>query len=185
MWLNGGSMSRVAKCPIVIPSGVNVQLDLQDISIKGKYGHLSRTIHQSVKIEFLNNQIIFSPRLGFSNGWAQAGTSRALVNSMIIGVSEKFSKKLQLSGVGYRVSITKDNIINMSLGYSHIITYHLPKGINAENLSPTEIIIQGIDKQLVGQIAANLRSYRTPEPYKGKGIRYSNEVVRIKEAKKK
>ncbi|WAI11690.1 MAG: 50S ribosomal protein L6 [Buchnera aphidicola (Macrosiphum albifrons)] len=178
-------MSRVAKCPIVIPSDINIQLDLQDILIKGKYGHLSRTIHRSVKIEYLNNKIIFSPRLGFSDGWAQAGTSRALVNSMIIGVSQKFSKKLQFSGVGYRVSIIKGNVINMSLGYSHMITYHLPKGINVENLSPTEIIIQGIDKQLVGQIAANLRSYRVPEPYKGKGIRYSDEIVRMKEAKKK
>ncbi|QIQ42069.1 MAG: 50S ribosomal protein L6 [Buchnera aphidicola (Microlophium carnosum)] len=178
-------MSRVAKCPIVVPSDISIQLNLQDISIKGKYGHLSRTIHESVKIEYLNNKIIFSPHSGFSNSWAHAGTSRALVNSMIIGVSKKFSKKLQLSGVGYRVSITKGEIINMSLGYSHIITYYLPKGINAENPSPTEIIIQGIDKQLVGQIAANLRSYRIPEPYKGKGIRYSDEIVRIKEAKKK
>jgi large subunit ribosomal protein L6 len=178
-------MSRVAKCPIIVPSEIDIQLDSQVISIQGKYGHLSRTIHQSVKIEYLNNKIIFSPRLGFSDGWAQAGTSRALVNSMIIGVSKQFEKKLQLSGVGYRVSITKGNIINMSLGYSHMITYSLPKGINAKNPSPTEIIIQGIDKQLVGQISANLRSYRIPEPYKGKGVRYADEVVRLKEAKKK
>lgn len=178
-------MSRVAKCPIIVPSNINVQLDFQVISIKGKHGNLSRTIHQSVKIEYLNDKIIFEPRLGFSDAWAQAGTSRALVNSMIIGVSEKFSKKLQLSGVGYRASITKGNIINMSLGYSHNIIYYLPKGIDVENPSPTEIIIKGIDKQLVGQIAANLRSYRTPEPYKGKGIRYSDEVIRMKEAKKK
>jgi len=178
-------MSRVAKCPIIVPSEIDIQLDSQVISIKGKYGYLSRTIHQSVKIEYLSNKIIFSPRSGFSDGWAQAGTSRALVNSMIIGVSKQFKKKLQLSGVGYRVSITKGNIINMSLGYSHMITYSLPKGINAENPSPTEIIIQGIDKQLVGQISANLRSYRVPEPYKGKGIRYADEIVRMKEAKKK
>ncbi|QCI16158.1 50S ribosomal protein L6 [Buchnera aphidicola] len=178
-------MSRVAKCPIIVPSNINIRLDSQIISIKGEYGELSRTIHQSVQVEYLNNKIIFSPRLGFSDGWAQAGTSRALVNSMIIGVSKKFIKKLQLSGVGYRVSIMKDNVINMSLGYSHIIKYYLPKGIDVENPSPTEIIIKGIDKQLVGQIAANLRSYRIPEPYKGKGIRYSDEVIRIKEAKKK
>ncbi|WAI18356.1 MAG: 50S ribosomal protein L6 [Buchnera aphidicola (Acyrthosiphon caraganae)] len=178
-------MSRVAKCPIVVPSDINIKLDSQNISITGKYGYLSRTIHRSVKIEYLNDKIIFSPYSGFSDGWAQAGTSRALVNSMIIGVSKKFSKKLQLSGVGYRFSITKGNIINMSLGYSHIIEYFLPDGISVENSSPTEIIIQGIDKQLVGQIAANLRSYRVPEPYKGKGIRYSDEIVRMKEAKKK
>lgn len=178
-------MSRVAKCPIIIPIGVNVKLNFQLISIQGKHGDLSRTIHQSVKIKHLENKIIFTPRLGFSDGWAQAGTSRALVNSMILGVSKKFNKKLQLSGVGYRISINKGNIISMSLGYSHPITYSLPEGIYAESPSPTEIIIIGIDKQLVGQIAANLRSYRVPEPYKGKGIRYSDEVVRIKEAKKK
>ncbi|QCI24013.1 50S ribosomal protein L6 [Buchnera aphidicola (Macrosiphoniella sanborni)] len=178
-------MSRVAKCPIIVPSDINIKLDLQLISIKGKYGYLSRVINKSVKIEYLNDKIFFSPRSGFSDGWAQAGTSRALVNSMIVGVSEQFIKKLQLSGVGYRVSITGSNVINMSLGYSHIITYNLPKGVFADNPSPTEIIIRGIDKQLVGQIAANLRSYRTPEPYKGKGIRYSDEIVRIKEAKKK
>ncbi|CAL4326561.1 50S ribosomal protein L6 [Buchnera aphidicola] len=178
-------MSRVAKCPIFVPSDIDVQLDSQVVLIKGKYGHLSRTIHRSVKIQYLNNQIVFSPRLSFSDAWAQAGTARALINSMIIGVSKRFSKKLHFSGVGYRVSITKENTINMSLGYSHVITYCLPKNIAVENPSPTEIIVKGIDKQLVGQIAANLRSYRIPEPYKGKGIRYSDEVVRIKEAKKK
>ncbi len=178
-------MSRVAKQPIFVPSDIDVQLNSQVILIKGKYGHLSRIVHQAVKITYLNNKIIFSPHSGFSDGWAQAGTSRALVNSMIIGVSKKFSKKLQLSGIGYRITITKSNIINMSLGYSHIITYCLPEGIHAKSPSPTEIIIEGVDKQLVGQISANLRSYRVPEPYKGKGIRYSDEVVRIKEAKKK
>ncbi|QIE02187.1 50S ribosomal protein L6 [Buchnera aphidicola] len=178
-------MSRIAKCPIIIPSDINVQLDLPIISIQGKYGQLSRVINKSVNIEYLNNKICFSPRSGFSDGWAQAGTARALVNSMIIGVSKQFIKKLQLSGVGYRVSITSDNIINLSLGYSHVIKYYIPQGIKIDNPSPTEIVIRGIDKQLVGQIAANLRSYRKPEPYKGKGIRYLNEVVRIKEAKKK
>lgn len=178
-------MSRVAKRPIFIPSDIDVQLNSQVILIKGKYGHLSRTIHRSVKIQYLNDQIFFSPRLSFSDAWAQAGTARSLINSMIVGVSERFSKKLHFSGVGYRVSITKGNIINMSLGYSHPITYCLPENIDVENPSPTEIIIKGIDKQLVGQISANLRAYRMPEPYKGKGIRYSDEVVRIKEAKKK
>ncbi|QCI22335.1 50S ribosomal protein L6 [Buchnera aphidicola] len=178
-------MSRIAKRPILVPSNVNVELHEQVISIQGKYGHLSRTIHQSVKIEYLENKIMFFPRAGFSDSWAQAGTSRALVNSMIIGVSEKFTKKLQLSGVGYRVSMAKNNVISMSLGYSHPITYSLPQGISIENPSPAEIIVKGIDKQLVGQIAANLRAYRVPEPYKGKGIRYSNEIIRIKEAKKK
>jgi large subunit ribosomal protein L6 len=178
-------MSRVAKRPILIPENIKVKLNAQLISIEGKHGYLSRVIHDSVKIKYFDNQITFSIYSGFPNAWAQAGTSRALVNSMIIGVSKKFSKKLQFSGVGYRVSITKDNIVNMSLGYSHSIMYSLPPYISVENPSPTEIIIHGIDKQLVGQIAANLRSYRKPEPYKGKGIRYSDEIIRIKEAKKK
>jgi large subunit ribosomal protein L6 len=178
-------MSRIAKRPIVVPSDIDVQLNLQNISIKGRYGHLSRVINHAVEVRLLNNTITFFPRLDCDNGWAQAGTARSLVNSMILGVSKKFIKKLQLSGVGYRVSVTKENIINMSLGYSHPIVYSLPKGISAKNTSPTEIVLQGIDKQLVGQIAANLRSYRRPEPYKGKGVRYSEEQIRIKEAKKK
>lgn len=178
-------MSRIAKCPIVIPSDINIKLNCQLISIEGKYGHLSRTIHKSVEVKKSNNQITFFPRSGFSDGWAQAGTSRSIVNSMIIGVSKKFSKTLQLSGVGYRVSVVKDNIINMSLGYSHTIIYHLPNNIHVKNPSSTEIVIYGVDKQLVGQVAANLRSYRLPEPYKGKGIRYLDEVIRMKEAKKK
>ncbi|QCI19023.1 50S ribosomal protein L6 [Buchnera aphidicola] len=178
-------MSRIAKRPISIPKDIKIELNDQFISIQGKYGCLSRTIHDAVEVKYINHTIIFSARLGFSDGWAQAGTSRALVYSMIVGVSEKFSKKLQFSGVGYRVSMTKDNIINMSLGYSHPILYSLPPYIEVECLSTTEIIIKGIDKQLVGQVAANLRSYRKPEPYKGKGIRYSDETVRVKEAKKK
>ncbi|QCI18562.1 50S ribosomal protein L6 [Buchnera aphidicola (Aphis nasturtii)] len=178
-------MSRVAKRPISIPKDIKVELNSQSISIEGKYGHLSRIIHRSVEVKYVNNIITFTARLGFSDGWAQAGTSRALVYSMITGVSKKFSKKLQFSGVGYRVSITQDNIINMSLGYSHPILYSLPPCIEVEYLSPTEIIIKGVDKQLVGQVAANLRSYRKPEPYKGKGIRYEDEIVRVKEAKKK
>ncbi|QCI17307.1 50S ribosomal protein L6 [Buchnera aphidicola (Aphis helianthi)] len=178
-------MSRVAKRPISIPKDIKIKLDSQLISVQGKYGCLSRTIHSAVEVKHLNNIITFKARLGFSNGWAHAGTLRALVYSMIIGVSEKFSKKLQFSGVGYRVSITQNNTINMSLGYSHPILYSLPPHIEVEYLSPTEIIIKGVDKQLVGQVAANLRSYRKPEPYKGKGIRYSDEIVRVKEAKKK
>ncbi|QNS01684.1 MAG: 50S ribosomal protein L6 [Buchnera aphidicola (Pentalonia nigronervosa)] len=178
-------MSRIAKRPIVVPEDVDVKLNLQLIFVQGKYGHLSRMIHPSVEVKYSKNKIFFLPRLEFSDSWAQAGTSRSLVNSMVLGVSKQFNKKLQLSGIGYRVSISEGNIINMFLGYSHPIIYHLPKGIHVEITSTTEINITGIDKQLVGQVAANLRFYRIPEPYKGKGIRYSNEIVRIKEAKKK
>jgi len=178
-------MSRIAKCPIIVPTDINVTLNEQKISVQGKYGLLSRIIHQSVLIKLLNEKIIFSARSRFFNGWSQAGTARALVNSMIIGVSRKFRKTLQLSGVGYRFSVVKNHIIDMSLGYSHNIQYHLPSSIDIEKSSSTEITLSGIDKQVVGQIAANLRNYRKPEPYKGKGIRYLNEIVRIKEAKKK
>ncbi|AWH90308.1 50S ribosomal protein L6 [Buchnera aphidicola (Melanaphis sacchari)] len=178
-------MSRIAKRPIHVPENIQVQLNQQLISVKGKYGHLKRIIHDAVEVKYSNYTIVFSARPGFSDGWAQAGTSRALVSSMVTGVSEKFFKKLQFSGVGYRVSIVKENIVHMVLGYSHPILYTLPPDINVEVISPTEIIIKGIDKQLVGQIAANLRSYRKPEPYKGKGIRYSDETIHIKEAKKK
>ncbi|MBZ2278984.1 MAG: 50S ribosomal protein L6 [Buchnera aphidicola] len=178
-------MSRIAKIPILVPSDVIVELSQQLILIKGKYGHLSRLIHKAVSVKYADQKIIFSARSSFSDGWAQAGTSRSLVYSMIIGVSKKFIKKLQLSGVGYRVSIPNNNIISMSLGYSHVIEYRLPKDVSVSSPSPTEIILEGIDKQLVGQVAANLRFYREPEPYKGKGIRYENEIVHIKEAKKK
>ncbi|UDG81623.1 50S ribosomal protein L6 [Candidatus Profftia lariciata] len=177
-------MSRVAKTPIIIPIGVIIKLKGQKISIKGKNGELSRIIHNAVEVKHVNNTLIFSPREDFANAWAQAGTTRALLNIMIIGVTKGFIKKLQLVGVGYR-AILQDNFVHLSLGFSHPVKYNLPIGITAECLSPTEIVIKGSDKQLVGQVAADLRAYRRPEPYKGKGVRYADEVVRIKEAKKK
>ncbi|CAL4043895.1 50S ribosomal protein L6 [Buchnera aphidicola] len=178
-------MSRIAKNPVVIPSGVEINLKEQQIFIKGKHGELTYIFHKSVIIEQKKSLLFFTARLNYVDGWSQAGTSRALVYSMIIGVTEGFSKKLQLIGVGYRISLTKKNVINMSLGYSHPIKYELPCGVSAEITSQTEVVLKGANKQLVGQVAANLRSYRIPESYKGKGIRYENEVVRIKEAKKK
>ncbi len=177
-------MSRVAKAPIVIPAGVEIKLNGQAISIKGKNGELTRTIHDAVEVKHADNSLTFGPRAGFADGWAQAGTARALLNGMVIGVTEGFTKKLLLVGVGYRAAI-KGNVVNLSLGFSHPIDHSLPAGISAECPSQTEIVLKGADKQLIGQVAADLRAYRRPEPYKGKGVRYADEVVRTKEAKKK
>ncbi|GFN45093.1 50S ribosomal protein L6 [Candidatus Regiella insecticola] len=177
-------MSRVAKAPVVIPAGVEVKLNDQVISIKGKNGELTYTVHPAVKVEVTEkNTLIFELHQGADN-WAQAGTTRSLVNAMIIGVTEGFTKKLVLVGVGYRASV-KNNWVELALGFSHPIKHQLPQGITAECPSQTEIVLKGANKQVVGQVAADLRAYRSPEPYKGKGVRYADEVVRIKEAKKK
>ncbi|WP_392552269.1 50S ribosomal protein L6 [Orbus wheelerorum] len=177
-------MSRVAKAPVVIPAGVEVKLNGQVISIKGKNGELSRSINDAVVINQEDGVIKFSPREGVSDAWAQAGTARALINSMVVGVTDGFTKKLQLVGVGYRAQL-KGNAIGLSLGFSHPIEHQLPAGVTAECPSQTEIILKSADKQLIGQVAADIRAYRRPEPYKGKGVRYADEVVRTKEAKKK
>lgn len=177
-------MSRVAKMPIVIPPGVTVKLNDHLICIKGKNGKLTRTIHHDVKVECVNNKLIFTSHKNSTNSWAQAGTARSLLNAMIIGVTQGFVKKLYLVGVGYRATIEND-IISLSLGFSHLIKYKLPVGITAKCPSQTEIVLEGLDKQIIGQVAAELRAYRLPEPYKGKGIRHADEKVRTKETKKK
>ena len=177
-------MSRVAKAPVVIPAGVDVKIDGQVITIKGKNGELTRTLNNAVEVKHADNALTFGPRDGFVDGWAQAGTARALLNSMVVGVTEGFTKKLQLVGVGYRAAI-KGNAVGLSLGFSHPVEHPLPAGIPAECPTQTEIGLKGADKQLIGQVAADLRAYRRPEPYKGKGVRYADEVVRTKEAKKK
>ncbi|MBC9129796.1 50S ribosomal protein L6 [Frischella sp. Ac48] len=177
-------MSRVAKAPVVVPAGVEVKLNGQEITIKGKNGELSRSINNAVVISQEASEIKFAPRKGAADAWAQAGTARALVNAMVIGVTTGFTKKLQLVGVGYRAQL-KGNSIGLSLGYSHPIEHVLPAGVTAECPSQTEIILKSADKQLIGQVAADIRAYRRPEPYKGKGVRYADEVVRTKEAKKK
>jgi len=177
-------MSRVAKAPVVIPAGVEVKLNGQVISIKGKNGELTRTLNNAVEVKHVDNTLTFAPREGFADGWAQAGTSRALLNGMVIGVTEGFTKKLQLVGVGYRAAV-KGNAVSLALGFSHPVEHALPAGITAECPTQTEIVLKGADKQMIGQVAADLRAYRRPEPYKGKGVRYADEVVRTKEAKKK
>ena len=177
-------MSRVAKAPVVVPAGVDVKINGQEVSIKGKNGELSRTINKAVEVKHADNALTFAPREGFADAWAQAGTARALLNSMVIGVTEGFTKKLQLVGVGYRAAV-KGNSVSLALGFSHPVDHALPAGITAECPTQTEIVLKGADKQLIGQVAADLRAYRRPEPYKGKGVRYADEVVRTKEAKKK
>ncbi|UXI01561.1 50S ribosomal protein L6 [Photobacterium sp. TY1-4] len=177
-------MSRVAKAPVVIPAGVEVKLNGQEITVKGGKGELTRTIHDAVVLSQEENAITFGPREGVEKAWAQAGTARALVNNMVVGVTEGFTKKLILKGVGYRAAI-KGNAVGLTLGFSHPVEHELPAGIKAECPTQTEIVLTGTDKQLIGQVAADIRAYRSPEPYKGKGVRYADEVVRTKEAKKK
>lgn len=178
-------MSRIAKSPIIVPKEVKVMLNDSMIHVQGSFGSLSYNIHKFVKVKYKDNVLVFTTKNNDSKSWAQAGTTRSLVHSMIVGVSKGFVKKLKLSGVGYRISLSNNNVINMSLGYSHNVQYILPEGIVAESPSTTEIVLKSANKQLVGQVASNLRRYRIPEPYKGKGIRYEHEVVKIKEAKKK
>ncbi|GLS84875.1 50S ribosomal protein L6 [Paraferrimonas haliotis] len=176
-------MSRVAKAPVSIPAGVEVAVNGQEVTVKGK-SSLTRVFNSAVEISVADNQVTFAPREGFANGWAQAGTARALINNMVKGVSEGFEKKLQLIGVGYRAAV-KGKSISLTLGFSHPVEHALPEGVTAEAPSQTELVIKGADKEVVGQVAAEIRAYRAPEPYKGKGVRYADENVRRKEAKKK
>lgn len=177
-------MSRVAKAPVAVPAGVQVTLNGQLLTVKGKNGELSREIHNAVEVKYEADTLTFAPKAGIVNADAQAGTGRALVNAMVIGVTEGFTKKLQLVGVGYRAQM-KGNTVALSLGFSHPVEHELPAGVTGECPSQTEIILKSADKQLIGQVAADIRAYRKPEPYKGKGVRYADEVVRTKEAKKK
>jgi large subunit ribosomal protein L6 len=177
-------MSRIAKAPVDIASGVEISIAGQEVTVKGKNGTLTRVFNEAVEIVQEDNQVKALPREGMANAWAQAGTARSLLNAMVIGVTEGFEKKLQLNGVGYRAQ-AQGNKLNLTLGFSHPVAYEMPAGISVETPSQTEIVVKGADKQVVGQVAANIRGYRPPEPYKGKGVRYSDEVVRRKEAKKK
>ena len=176
-------MSRVAKNPVKLPQGVEAKLNGQELSIKGAKGALSLNLHPTVEVVQEDGELRFAARAGSLN-MAMAGTTRALVNNMVIGVSQGFERKLQLVGVGYKAQ-AKGQVLSLALGFSHPVDYELPQGVTAETPSQTDILIKGVDKQLVGQVAAEIRDFRRPEPYKGKGVRYSDEVVRRKEAKKK
>ncbi|MDG1732240.1 MAG: 50S ribosomal protein L6 [Thalassotalea sp.] len=177
-------MSRVAKAPVSIPAGVTVTLSGQDITVKGPKGELARTIHSDVVVSQEESSIITTIANDVKGAWAQAGTTRSLINNMIAGVSTGFEKRLILNGVGYRAKAAGQTL-NLSLGFSHPVEHAVPASVKVETPSQTEIVLTGADKQEIGQVAANIRAYRKPEPYKGKGIRYSDEVVRRKEAKKK
>jgi large subunit ribosomal protein L6 len=177
-------MSRVAKAPVEVPAGVTVTLSGQDIKVKGPVGELSHTAHGLVSVSQEENSIVTTVAEESKAAWAQAGTARAIINNMVVGVSQGFTKTLVLNGVGYRAKAAGKNL-NLSLGFSHPVDHAIPEGITVETPSQTEVVLKGADKQLVGQVAANIRAYRKPEPYKGKGIRYSDEYVRRKEAKKK
>lgn len=178
-------MSRVAKNPITVPSGVEIKIANDEINVKGAKGSMQLAIHKLVSVNQEDGVLKIQPtEEGSKGGWAMAGTFRALINNMVVGVSSGFSKKLQLVGVGYRAQ-AKGKILNLSLGFSHPVDYEVPEGVTVETPSQTEIVVSGCDKQKVGQAAAVIRSYRPPEPYKGKGVRYADEHVVRKEAKKK
>ena len=177
-------MSRVTK-PVAIPSGVEVSRNGQEISVKGSKGQLSININSSVDMFVEDGNVRFEPiNASDKSGAALTGTMKSIVSNMMAGVSNGFEKKLTLIGVGYRAQ-AQGSKVNLSLGFSHPVEHQLPDGITAETPSQTEIIIRGIDKQKVGQVAADIRAYRPPEPYKGKGVRYTDEHVVRKEAKKK
>jgi len=177
-------MSRVANSPVEIPKGVETKLSDTEISIKGSKGNLNLVLHSSVAVAQDGEILNVSAKDGSRQANAMAGTFRSLINNMVVGVSKGFEKKLELQGVGYRAK-AEGKKINITVGYSHPIDYQLPEGVTAETPSQTEIVISGADKQLVGQVAAEIRDFRPPEPYKGKGIRYVDERVFRKEAKKK
>ena len=178
-------MSRIAKKPIELPSGVDVKVEGSLVKVKGSKVELSHELHNDVDMNVDGNVITFAAKDENSKpAVALAGTTRAVINNMVVGVTAGFEKKLTLIGVGYRAQ-AKGKVLNLTLGYSHPIDYELPEGVTAETPSQTEIVIKGADKQAVGQVAAEIRAFRPPEPYKGKGVRYSDEQVVRKEAKKK
>lgn len=177
-------MSRIAKAPVVIPTGVDVKVNENTVDIKGSKGAFSYQVHDTVSVEFADNKVSIAMKDTAAQNMAMAGTMRQLINNMVIGVSEGFEKKLELVGVGYRAQ-AQGKKLNLTLGFSHPVVYAVPEGITIETPSQTEIIVKGFDKQRVGQVSAEIRAYRPPEPYKGKGVRYSGERVIRKEAKKK
>ena len=177
-------MSRIANYPVVIPDKVEVTLNHGEISVKGPLGTLSQKVSPRVKIERNENQLEFKMNENSRQANALSGTVRALVANMVTGVTKGFEKKLTLVGVGYRAQAQGDKI-NLTLGFSHPVVHQLPAGVKAETPTQTEIILKGTDKQVVGQVAAEVRSYRSPEPYKGKGVRYTGEQITLKETKKK
>lgn len=177
-------MSRIANNPVNLPSGVEFKVDDAVVAVKGSKGKLEMPNNKLVDIKLEDGVVTFAAANSSKESRALSGTIRSLVNNMVVGVSEGFEKKLVLNGVGYRAKAS-GKTLNLTLGFSHPVDYSLPEGVTAETPSQTEIVLKGIDKQQVGQVAAEIRAFRPPEPYKGKGVRYADEYVRRKEAKKK
>lgn len=177
-------MSRIASNPVVLPAGVEVKFEGQEISVKGSKGTLVLAVSNDVEIKQEDKSLSFKATKKDKKSVALAGTTRSLVNNMVVGVSDGFERKLILNGVGYRAKASGSKI-NLVLGFSHEVNYDLPKGVSAETPTQTEVVLKAVDKQLLGQVASEIRALRPPEPYKGKGVRYADEHVRRKEAKKK
>ena len=177
-------MSRVGKMPIALPAGAEIAISAEQITVKGPMGVLTQSLNGLVTIANDNGTLSFSPANDGREANAMTGTLRALVNNMVSGVTKGFERKLTLVGVGYKAQAQGDKL-NLSLGFSHPVVHQMPAGVSCATPTPTEILIKGVNKQQVGQVAAEVRAYRSPEPYKGKGVRYADEVVVIKETKKK
>lgn len=177
-------MSRVAKNPVVVPSGVEVALAAREISVKGPLGTLKQALSGDVSVVREGDSLLCKTQNDSTQAHAMSGTIRALLANMVQGVSKGFERKLTLVGVGYRAQAAGD-MLNLTLGFSHPVAYKMPAGVKVETPTQTEIVLKGMDKQRIGQVAAEIRAFREPEPYKGKGVRYSDEVVILKETKKK
>lgn len=177
-------MSRVAKNPVLLPPGVELGVGVGVVTVKGPLGQITQHVSTAVEITREGLSVLCKAREGQANARAMSGTARALINNMVIGVTQGFERKLTLVGVGYRAQAQGDKL-NLSLGFSHPVVHQMPAGVKCETPTQTEIVIKGVDKQQVGQVAAEVRAYRQPEPYKGKGVRYADEVVALKETKKK
>ena len=177
-------MSRIGNAPVVLPDKVELTLTPDEISIKGPLGTLTQRLSPEVKVEKVDNRVEFKPAGNSRQADAMSGTVRALVANMVVGVTKGFERKLTLVGVGYRAQAQGDKL-NLTLGFSHPVVHPMPQGVKVETPTQTEILIKGMDRQQVGQVAAEVRAYRPPEPYKGKGVRYAGEQVVIKETKKK
>lgn len=177
-------MSRVAKNPVVVPAGVEVTLASHEVSIKGPLGTMKQALNANVSVAREGEQLLCKATSGSKASHAMSGTMRALLANMVHGVTKGYERKLTLVGVGYRAQAAGDTL-NLTLGFSHPVAHKMPKGVKVETPTQTEIVLKGMDKQQIGQVAAEVRAYRSPEPYKGKGVRYADEVVILKETKKK
>jgi large subunit ribosomal protein L6 len=177
-------MSRIGKNPVAVPKGVTASVSGQTVKVKGPKGELQVVLPAEVEVKLDGDHVTVMPREGAERGRQMWGLSRTLVNNLVVGVTQGFATKLEIQGVGYRAAVQGKNL-NLQLGFSHDVAYPIPAGITITAEKPTMLTVAGIDKQLVGQVAAEIRSYRKPEPYKGKGVRYSDEYVRRKEGKKK